>query len=334
MINNTTTKNEYTTSGNLLTVYPITFDGATDNNGSPMLKVVLTYASDSNYKILRYNIDYKLVFDDTVPDLDESLNTPALQGIKLLDANDATYGNHLDIERATPLVQGIDFQVGRIDPEQVERGFDLSVLRDQEIHGSISDLKDYIDTQDNAIREIANNADEKADASVETAGEAKEIAEDASELVDTFDARITQNTEDIASIIEGGNIDGVTITTNDENKWEAQAIKNRNTVDGAIQPIYDWVGTQAEYVAQDIAAQHPDWLCFITDDLVDQTQTFIFEQGETSTTWNVTHNLNKYPSVTVIDSAGTTVDCTVTYINSNECELKFNAAFKGTAYLN
>lgn len=61
---------------------------------------------------------------------------------------------------------------------------------------------------------------------------------------------------------------------------------------------------------------------------------YTHEQGETSTVWTVVHNLNRYPSVTVVDSAGTTIGCTVYYINSNTCELKFNAAFKGTAYLN
>ena len=31
--------------------------------------------------------------------------------------------------------------------------------------------------------------------------------------------------------------------------------------------VYDWVGTLAEYNAQNIATTHPDWLCFITDDV-------------------------------------------------------------------
>ena len=34
---------------------------------------------------------------------------------------------------------------------------------------------------------------------------------------------------------------------------------------------YDWIGTQAEYIAQDVATNHPDWVCFITDDISDQT---------------------------------------------------------------
>lgn len=173
-----------------------------------------------------------------------------------------------------------------------------------------------------------------ADAAKQIADEAKDIAQDASDSVDTFDARITKNEEDIAEIIAGGNIDDVTIQTNENEKWEVQGIKNRNTEISATQIIYDWVGTQAEYVAQHVAEQHPDWLCYITDDMFNPGDTYVFEQGEAVSTWYVTHNLNKYPSVTVVDSAMTTIDCEVIYINSNECELRFNAAFKGTAYLN
>lgn len=128
-------------------------------------------------------------------------------------------------------------------------------------------------------------------------------------------------------------IDQVTIIQNENSKLEAQAIKNRNAA-GDTPVVYDWVGTMAEYITQDVAAQHPEWLCYITDDMYDPSSTYTFEQGESASTWYVTHNLNKYPSVTVVDSAGTTVDCTVIYINSNECELRFNAAFKGRAYLN
>ena len=173
-----------------------------------------------------------------------------------------------------------------------------------------------------------------AEQALQIAQDAKDVADDAMELAESFDGRITQNTEDIASIIAGGNIDDVTIKPNANNKWEVQAIRNQNTDVAATQPIYDWVGTKTEYTAQDVANQHPEWVCFITDDAYDPESTYVFDQGVAATTWNVIHNLNKYPSVTVVDSAGTTIDCTVTYINSNECELKFNAAFKGTAYLN
>lgn len=50
--------------------------------------------------------------------------------------------------------------------------------------------------------------------------------------------------------------------------------------------------------------------------------------------WNIVHNLNKYPSVTVITSAGDEVVGNLTYLNSNEVRLIFSAPFAGTAYLN
>lgn len=43
-------------------------------------------------------------------------------------------------------------------------------------------------------------------------------------------------------------------------------ITNQNTASGATNPIYDWVGTLAEYQAQNIETNHPDWVCYITDD--------------------------------------------------------------------
>ena len=64
------------------------------------------------------------------------------------------------------------------------------------------------------------------------------------------------------------------------------------------------------------------------------TPTFIFNQGVASTTWNVNHNLGKFPSVTVIDTANTVVNGEYEYIDNNNITLKFSAAFAGKAYLN
>lgn len=64
------------------------------------------------------------------------------------------------------------------------------------------------------------------------------------------------------------------------------------------------------------------------------TDTVVFEQGEAAATWHIVHNMNKYPSVSVVDSAGTVVECKVTYIDENTCDVYMNFAFKGKAYLN
>lgn len=64
------------------------------------------------------------------------------------------------------------------------------------------------------------------------------------------------------------------------------------------------------------------------------TDTYTHEQGIAANVWTINHNLNKHPSVMVVDSGGTVVSGNITYIDTNTIELTFNAAFKGTAYLN
>lgn len=59
-----------------------------------------------------------------------------------------------------------------------------------------------------------------------------------------------------------------------------------------------------------------------------------FPQGIASSTWNITHNMGKNPSVTIVDSSGTVVEGAVKYIDNNRLIITFKEAFKGTAYLN
>ena len=61
---------------------------------------------------------------------------------------------------------------------------------------------------------------------------------------------------------------------------------------------------------------------------------FVFEQGIASDTWVIEHNLNKYPSVTVVDTAGNQFIPAVKYIDENKCIVTMNGATKGKAFLN
>tara|TARA_R100001443_G_C3299255_1_gene164843 strand:+ start:447 stop:770 length:324 start_codon:yes stop_codon:yes gene_type:complete len=65
-----------------------------------------------------------------------------------------------------------------------------------------------------------------------------------------------------------------------------------------------------------------------------QNAHFIFVQSTPSTSWSVTHNLKKYPSVVVVDSAGTVVIGSVTYNSTSAVTLEFENAFSGKAYFN
>jgi hypothetical protein len=66
----------------------------------------------------------------------------------------------------------------------------------------------------------------------------------------------------------------------------------------------------------------------------DAHDTYVFNQNTASATWTITHNLSAYPSVTVIDSAGTYVIGNIEYISNNVLRLTFSAAFAGQALLN
>jgi hypothetical protein len=66
----------------------------------------------------------------------------------------------------------------------------------------------------------------------------------------------------------------------------------------------------------------------------DGHQTYVYNQNTPSDTWTITHNLTAYPSVTVIDSAGTYVIGNIEYISNNVLRLTFSAAFAGQALLN
>ena len=61
---------------------------------------------------------------------------------------------------------------------------------------------------------------------------------------------------------------------------------------------------------------------------------FSFLQDSPSNTWTINHNLNKHPSVTVVDSGQNVVYGEVQYTDTNNLTVSFNATFSGNAYLN
>ena len=63
-------------------------------------------------------------------------------------------------------------------------------------------------------------------------------------------------------------------------------------------------------------------------------KTFEFTQGVPATTWNIQHNLGKFPSVSVINNNNIVINGEVTYIDNNNVQLNFSAGFTGKAYLN
>lgn len=61
---------------------------------------------------------------------------------------------------------------------------------------------------------------------------------------------------------------------------------------------------------------------------------FIFNQIVPSSLWSITHNLNKLPNITIIDSAGSEVKGEIEYVDNNNIILHFSSEFSGKAILN
>ena len=60
----------------------------------------------------------------------------------------------------------------------------------------------------------------------------------------------------------------------------------------------------------------------------------VYEWATPETTVTVSHNLGKFPAVTVVDTAGSEIVCDVRHDDDNTVTLTFSAPLRGTAYFN
>ena len=114
-----------------------------------------------------------------------------------------------------------------------------------------------------------------------------------------------------------------------------------NSVDTSDTTFIDMTPTtpttgNVEITASLSATGTPDNTKFLRGDntWIEADKTFIFNQAVSATTWNIAHNLGKFPSITVVDTGNTAVNGQYDYIDDNNIVLTFTAPFAGKAYLN
>lgn len=61
---------------------------------------------------------------------------------------------------------------------------------------------------------------------------------------------------------------------------------------------------------------------------------YVHNQDTPSTVWEVTHNLNKCPAISIVTSSGDEVYANIEYIDNNHCKIYFSNAFSGKVYCN
>ena len=94
------------------------------------------------------------------------------------------------------------------------------------------------------------------------------------QIADEIDAEVESKQPKLIAgenvIIQGNTIsakggalgDEITVITTEDDKAQAIGVIEKNKSN----PKYDWIGTLAEYQSQAVATNHPDWVCYITDD--------------------------------------------------------------------
>ena len=145
MINTPVNKNEHTIQSGVVD-YPIGFPFYFNPDRTPQLLVKI---GDEE---LRFNYNFELSEDNgsvvLKPTEEESWT---LEGPEDFSWMTKWAGKDLLIERAVPFVQDSDYQLGRISSEQIERDFDLSVMRDQMLSDEISERADGVQGEIDAL---------------------------------------------------------------------------------------------------------------------------------------------------------------------------------------
>jgi hypothetical protein len=61
---------------------------------------------------------------------------------------------------------------------------------------------------------------------------------------------------------------------------------------------------------------------------------YVHNQSVAESEWLITHNLDKYPSVTIVDSTNDECEGNVLHVSTNQVLITFSAPFAGRAFLN
>ena len=106
---------------------------------------------------------------------------------------------------------------------------------------------------------------------------------------------------------------------------------NTYTVDSGNDQYYDLT---LSFLGGNGSISVDDFYDIINFTFDSKDKTFIFTQITPSTEWSVQHDLEKFPSITVVDTGQTVVIGDYIYVDNNNVILSFSAAFAGKAYFN
>lgn len=118
---------------------------------------------------------------------------------------------------------------------------------------------------------------------------------------------------------------------NDTNTVEVRTNESPATVNVSGSMI---VRDHNQLLGRNLPDQHSISSITGLEDALTKLDTYVHEQATISDTWEIEHNLGRYPSVEVVDTAGNKFFPAVQWINENKLIITMNGATKGKAFLN
>lgn len=97
-------------------------------------------------------------------------------------------------------------------------------------------------------------------------------------------------------------LDGVTINQNSSNEVQAIGTINSNSASGATAVLYDWEGTLQQYIDQNVAILHPDWICYVTDDIQGGASVYTKSECNNRFVLKDTHEVIEYQEPTAANN--------------------------------
>lgn len=107
----------------------------------------------------------------------------------------------------------------------------------------------------------------------------------------------------------------------------------------SLQGVFPYTCTESPISNHVLKTDSNGKIAFVQDINVAIDRNFTHNQNVSASEWTINHNLNKFPSVTVVDNAQNVVIGEVTYLGLNSLKINFSSKgvptlFFGKAYLN
>lgn len=142
--------------------------------------------------------------------------------------------------------------------------------------------------------------------------------------------RVSTNTKNRNNAVESSN--------NQAEYWAGVAEQYANVTEETVNSALENIKNQEQESKENIENYTKSSLYSLQnkyDLLIDGLKTtYIHDQAIAANVWYINHNLNKRPSITVVDTADTVIDGVEKYIDENNVEIYFNSEVRGKAYLN